>query len=244
MLNRKLLFALATTTLLSSCNGGINLTVPAAPQVETGPIVVDPNPGTTPTPAPGTTPTPAPGTTPTPAPGTTPTPTPPTVAKNRMFVLSALLKSINTPSSGFFNYACYREARRAGIRGKFVAFSATSDAEFGKKYKVNGYLYQKFRGVENRIANSYQDLIAGRNSPIFASAWQSCFDPSVRNYVWTGQRNFALPASPAENCNNWSTDQGGAIVGLVGASGSEAIASQTVSCDTFQRLYCIEINEF
>jgi hypothetical protein len=227
------------TLTLTSCNGGINLTAPGREVISAPDTAEFPTPTPIPSPTPNNSPTPTPSPTATPVPSPSPTP----VSKNRIFVLNATLKSINTQSAGFFNYACYRDAMRARIPGKFIALVATSDAEFTKKHKVNGYIYQKLLGVENRVADSIQDLFAGKNDSIYALANQLAINSSVKNYVWSGQRNFNQPASKNENCNDWTTNSGDAVVGLAGATGSDALANRTLSCNEFIHLYCVQVND-
>lgn len=234
MKNYKFLFVLAgmlSFLFLTGCNAGVNLTVPGAVQVEDSPIIVDPA---------DPTPTPVPDPSATPAPSPSPTPTP--NEKNRIFVLNATLKPINTQSAGFFNYACYREARRSRLPGKYVAVIATSDKAFTSKYKVSGVIYQKIYGVENRVADSIQDLFNGNNEAITALAWQLPIDTTNDQFVWTGQRNLNLPANTAENCNDWTGNTGESVMGLIGAKGSDATARQLQSCNTFSHLYCVQID--
>lgn len=238
MKNSNIFAACASVFLLSltACNGGLNLTVPGTLTPEGAGVE---NGGTNPTPTPNPSATPDPSATPNPSPSPSPTPN----TKNRIFVLNATLKPINTQSQGFFNYACYREAMRNRIKGKFVALVAASDKAFTSKYKVSGYIYQKLYNVENRVADSIQQLFNGNNESITALAWQWPIDTSYEQYVWTGQRNMNLPANTAENCNDWTGNTGESIMGLIGARGSDALSKKMQSCNVFSHLYCIQIDD-
>lgn len=235
MKNYRLLFVLAgmlSFIFLSGCNGGVNLTVPGAVSAESSGLE---NGGSDPIPSP----TPDPSATPSP----TPNPSPNPAGKNRIFVLNATLKPINTQSAGFFNYACYREARRSRLPGKYVALVATSEKAFTAKYRVTGKIYQKIYGVENRVAESIQDLFNGNNEAITALAWQLPIDTTNNQFAWTGQRNLNLPANTTENCNDWTGNSGESVMGLIGARGSDATAFKMQSCNEFSHLYCVQIDD-
>lgn len=193
---------------LSACNGGTNLTIQNA-RVEDSPIVVD-------------------------DPANPQDPNSPTLEKNRIFVTTARVKAINTESAGFFNYVCYREAMRAGIQGAFVALVKNANGDFPYRNRVKGFLYQKFMGVENRVADSLDDLFNGRNDSIYATALQLSINTASNNTVWIGGRG--------NNCGNWSSSEGEAVVGRAGRSGSDAVASEMQTCNTFSRLYCVQVN--
>ncbi len=201
--------------IITGCNGGVNLTIPGT-QVESSPIVV-----------------------------TEPNPNPPTDPsqnlKNRIFVSATMVRPINANSSQYFDNVCAREARRSNIKGTFVALTANSQSAFSEQHSVRGYIYQKFLGVESIVADSYQSLIAGRNDSIYTFANQLAINTTVINHVWTGQRNFDFPADVKENCNNWSDDEGNAIVGRAGRTGSDALSIKFEECEEFAHLYCIEV---
>ncbi len=240
--------AILASIILSGCNTGVNLSVPPAPEAEgSGLETEDPASTPTPTPAPTATPVPTPTPTPTPIPTPTPTPTPippPPGGKNRIFVSNALVKPLNCNSRKFYDQVCAREAKAAKVSGKFAALIATSDAPFAKKHAVNGLIYQKFLGVEMIVADDYESLVAGKNDSIFTTANQLGLNPTIKNYVWTGQRDFHQSASQDENCKDWSSNKSGeGIVGLAGFTGSDAIATRLLGCNNFAHLYCIETND-
>lgn len=216
--------AVSFITTLSGCNGGMNLTVPSTPTAEGNPVIVDPNnPPTDSTP--------------------TPTPNPGTSGKNRIFVSAALVTGINGKDGKYFDSICTKEAKSAKIIGNFAALVNTNLGTFGSTHKVNGTIYQKIAGIETRVADSFEHLIAGKNDDsIIATARQGTLDNSYKNYVWTGQNNFNQPPNADLNCNNWTTDHGYGIVGQAGARGSDALAIQTQTCNVTAHLYCIETN--
>ena len=205
--------------IITSCNGGVNLTIPGT-QVDSSGISTN-DPGATPTPS-------SPN-----DPGSNP--------KNRIFVSATMVRPINANSSQYFDNVCAREARRANIKGTFVALTANSESAFSEQHSVRGYIYQKFLGVESIVADSFQSLITGRNDSIYTFANQLAINTTVINNVWTGQRNFDYPADVKENCNNWSDDEGNAIVGRAGRTGSDALSIKFEECEEFAHLYCIEV---
>lgn len=207
---------------LTGCNAGVNLTVPSTPTAESSGLE---NGGTDPVATP------------------TPSATPPTtIGKNRIFVSTKLVTAINAQDGNYFNLVCAQEAKKAKLSGKFVALIANGHEPFTKNNTVSGYIYQKSSGAEVRVADDIHHLIAGKNEAIDTNAFQQNVDNSYKNYAWTGQNNFNQPASPDLNCADWKTDQGYGIVGLVGARGSDALASRYQGCHITARLYCIEIN--
>jgi len=222
---RSLILACA---ILTSCNGGISLTVPGKPSVDTNPIVI-PNPAD-PSPTPTATPDPS------------PTPSPAPSGKSRIFVSDTFfaIQDSKTPQA-WYNEVCKKEAWKAKLPGKFVALIATSDAPFANKYSVPGTIYQKLEGDETPIADSFEDLISGKNLAIVANAWQRDISNSYKDFAWTGQKDFHQASTPDYNCNDWSSNEGYGIVGKIGAAGSDALTSQFQECDILAHLYCIEV---
>ena len=245
-MKQNILYSIVTIFLMSGCNDGMNLLIPAGAHVETSPITADP--GTpTPTPDPNATPTPDPSATPnpsgspTPAPSPTPNPTPGQSGKSRIFVSSAII-AINEDSNTqeTFNSICAEEAKCAHLSGKFTALVANNSGIFGNQYSVAGSIYQKAYGAEVPVADSYEALISGKNDAIYANAWQQEIDNSYKNFAWTGQKDFHHASNDDYSCKNWSTDDGYGVVGKIGAGGSDALSVQFQECAVTAHIYCIE----
>ena len=231
-----LLIAGLTVTLVTACNSGMNITVPAGtPQVETNPITA-----ITPTPTPDPNATPSPTATPDPTATPAPTATPTPIVKSRAFVTISVVPVESFLNEKAFDTICTEEAKIAGVSGTFAALVGTSTSIFGESHTVNGYIYQIVGGAEQQIAQSYEKLISGRNDGINASAFGIALPGLLVPAVWTGVSDFHQLASPSSNCSDWSTNKGNGIYGKMGAVGSDAFSSGERACKKLAHLYCLE----
>jgi hypothetical protein len=239
---KKILLSLITLTTLSACNGGINLAVKQQRNgTESSPILIE-EPTTTPTPVPTPDPSssPAPNPDPTPSPSPSPSPSPNPHPKSRIFVSKAVIKVSNGNTRALFEAVCKREAKKAKISGNFTALVGMTTGKFSDQYPVVGPIYQVERGVEIPVAESFQDLIDGKNNAIFTAACGGRLDETYYNLVWTGNNDFNKPSRNDMNCKNWSSANEHGVVGWMGATGSDALSLRYLDCSAKARVYCIE----
>lgn len=198
-------------------------------------VIEDPINNPTPSPTPESSPTPSP----TPDPSPTPVPTP--SSNSRVFVTKAIM-AVNKPNSrAKFEQICKNEAKAAKINGKFTALVGMTTGAFGEQYKVDGKIYQVENGKEIPVADSFEDLINGKNNAIFTAACGRRLDGTYYNLVWTGNNDFHKASRDDMNCKNWGSANAHGIVGWMGATGSDALSLRYLDCYAKARVYCIEV---
>lgn len=226
------MFSTVSSLLLSACNGGINLAVPASTNsVESSPILVE---------EPVPTPTPDPESTPTPSPSPSPSPTPNPNAKSRIFVSKAVVAVTKKNSRAVFESVCKKEAKKAKLKGNYTALVGMTNGVFSDQYKIEGRIYQVEKGVEIPVADSLQDLIDGKNNAIFVAACGARLDDTLNWGVWTGNNDFNKPSREDMNCKNWGDHHANGVIGWLGATGSSALAMEYRDCYEYAHIYCIE----
>ncbi len=239
--NLSVLLSTISALMLTACNGGINLAVPvnSTSAVESSPIEAE-EPTPTPIPSPTPDPTPDPTPSPTPVPTPDPVPTPNPNAKSRVFVSKAVIKVAKANTRAVFESVCKREAKKAKLSGKYTALVGMTTGKFSDQYKVDGRIYQVEKGVEIPVADSFQDLIDGKNNAIFVAACGARLDDTMNWAVWTGNTNFNQPSREDLNCKNWGNKMANGVVGWLGATGSNALAMEYRDCYEYAHVYCIE----
>lgn len=233
------LMSVMTPLMLTACNGGITLSVPGNSAVESSPIEAenpDTDPSPEPTPVPTPSPTPDPGSDPTPTPSPTPNPN----AKSRVFVSKAVIRVAKANTRALFESVCKREAKKAKLKGNFTALVGMTTGKFSDHFKVEGRIYQVERGKEIPVADSFQDLIDGKNNAIFVAACGARMDDSANWAVWTGNTDFNKPSREDLNCKNWGHNMANGVVGWLGSTGSNALAMEYRDCYEYAHVYCIE----
>lgn len=242
--------SVVTPMMLSACNGGITLSVPGSPGVESSPIdsqlpdttpdQENTDPNSDPTPSPTPSPTPDPNSDPSPSPSPTPTPNPDPNAKSRVFVSKAVIRIAKANTRALFDSVCKRESKKAKLPGKYTALVGMTTGKFSDQFKVEGRIYQVEKGKEIPVAESFQDLIDGKNNAIFVAACGVRLDDSTNWAVWTGNTDFNKPSREDLNCKNWGNQIANGVVGWLGATGSNALAMEYRDCYEYAHVYCIE----
>ncbi len=119
----------------------------------------------------------------------------------------------------------------------FVAFAATSTQSAQSRITLSSNYYR----LDGMFIGSGVDMGSDNGGP-WNGVWQSntgAYPSSLLN-SWTGAIRGSQLASTSQNCNDWASTTGSGVVGTVAGVGIGFFLGSGASCNTPQRVYCIE----
>lgn len=143
-----------------------------------------------------------------------------------------------TPAGGIAtaDARCALDANAEGYTGTFKALLATtSGGAFSRFETSTRALWVRPDGV--RVAESFEQITAGGLlAPIDVAADGTPIDDKL---VWGGANGVTASSTLADNCSDWSTTTGSAIIGRAGRAG--LWGASTAGCATSDVwFYCLE----
>ena len=175
----------------------------------------------------------------------------------------AALNSAQTGNMGGINaanYACYREAMRAGLRGSFRAFLSSGERSLESVVRYRDRELPVVNTVGEVLSPAWKDLFHSSRQPLFGGLPIYSFSGKdvLNSTIWPvksvwhglgqawggGGEGGGIESSPPGTCGGWRSASPLAV-GLAGALGSQGgggslLAPQRVHCNKELVALCIE----
>ena len=158
------------------------------------------------------------------------------------------------------NYACYREAMRAGLRGSFRAFLSSGERSLESVVRYRDRELPVVNTVGEVLSPAWKDLFHSSRQPLFGGLPIYSFSGKdvLNSTIWPvksvwhglgqawggGGEGGGIESSPPGTCGGWRSASPLAV-GLAGALGSQGgggslLAPQRVHCNKELVALCIE----
>ena len=159
------------------------------------------------------------------------------------------------------NYACYREAMRAGLRGSFRAFLSSGERSLESVVRYRDRELPVVNTVGEVLSSAWKDLFHSSRQPLFGGLPIYSFSGKdvLNSTIWPvksvwhglgqawgggGEGGGGIESSPPGTCGGWRSASPLAV-GLAGALGGQGgggslLAPQRVHCNKELVALCIE----